>query len=219
MNREDAIQAQAAAQVYRALARVFAAEPTEQAFEELVQTAHLLGCDEFTVPWPSAADASAAFCERFVVPGGRMYVPLSENCITAAYRDDSAESADQDGMFRWGACSGPCTIHVAECYRAAGFDPEQVRAIAPSAAALRDDSLAVELFFMAHLATCHERAFEQESAVEGIRLWQERFLSDHLLKWAGKAADILARADNDVYARAAQLVEAWCKLDLERVRG
>ena len=144
---------------------------------------------------------------------------LSENCITVAYRDDSAESADQDGAFRWGACSGPCTTHVAECYRAAGFNPGQVREMAPSTAALRDDSLAMELFFMAFLATCSERALEQEHAAEGIRMWQERFLSDHVLNWVGKAADILTRADNDVYARAAQLVEAWCKLDLERVRG
>ena len=216
MNKEDAIQAQAAAQVYRVLARVFAAEPTERAFEELVQAAHLLGCDEFTAPWPGAADASAAFCERFIVPRGRMYVPLSENCITAAYKDDSAE---QGGAFRWGACSGSRIIHVAECYRAAGFNPEQVRKMAPSAAALRDDSLAMDLVFLAFLATCHERALEQEHAAEGMRMWQEHFLSDHLLNWVGKAADILARADNDVYARAAQLVEAWCKLDLERVRG
>ena len=144
---------------------------------------------------------------------------LSENCITVAYRDDSAESADQDGAFRWGACSGPCTIHVAECYRAAGFNPGQVREMAPSAAALRDDSLAMELFFMAFLAAYHAISLEQGDDASGLCAWQERFLSDHVLNWVGKAADILARADNDVYARVAQLVEAWCKLDLERVRG
>ena len=91
--------------------------------------------------------------------------------------------------------------------------------MAPSAAALRAYSHPMELFFMTFLATCSERALEQERAVEGIRMWQEHFLSDHVLNWVGKAADILARADNDAYARAAQLVEAWCKLDLERVCG
>lgn len=227
---EGAREACVAGEVYGVLARMFACGPTEQSYGELVRVAQLLACDEFAPEGIDVAAADAAFEARFVVPGGKAYVPLSENCIALA--GDRPAPAGEVGLpprITWGACTGSRSAHVAECYRAVGFSPDAVRAAAPAAAALRDDALAVELAFMAYLAACQAWALDGEGAdgailseaaaasAEQARAWQERFLHDHLLCWVGKAAAVMARTGDDLYTRAALLTEAWCKFDIERV--
>lgn len=226
---EAITEARAAGEVYGALARMFASAPTERSYAEFVQVACLLGCDGFAPGGVDFATAEAVFDARFVVPGGRTYVPLSENCIALAGEGPAA--AAENGTvpdpvspvsvprIAWGPLEGARSAHVAACYAAAGFDPDAVRMGSPEAATLRDDSLAVELAFMAYLAAGEAAAREagNEAQTRNARNWQARFLRDHLLMWVGRAAVVLARTGDDLYAQAALLAESWCKFDTERL--
>ena len=225
VENEATIEARAAGGVYGALARMFASASTERSYTEFIQVAHLLGCDEFAPGGVDFATAEAAFDARFVVPGGRMYVPLSENCIALAGEESAAVGngtvPDPVSVPRiaWGPLEGARSAHAAACYAAAGFNSDAVRAGSPEAATLRDDSLAVELAFMAYLAAGEAAAREvgDDARTQNARDWQARFLRDHLLTWVGRAATSLARTSDDLYARAALLVESWCKFDAARL--
>ncbi len=191
-------QALAACNVYAVLSDVFATEPTDAALSAVEAVAGLLG-----VSWEHV-DASEAFveryAERFAVPGSSLYVPLTENCVRMA--------GNQEGVLAFGPVDGAYREHVTRCYAAAGFVPALVLG--------HDDSLAAELSFMSYLAHAQVSS-ENEETFAAAEEWQRRFLIDHLLAWSQKAADALARAEDDAYARAANLVAAWCRVDAERV--
>lgn len=216
---EEVLTFRAAREVYCVLARMFADQPTQQSLDDFVQVAQLLGWQE-AVSHASVDAACEAFCKRFIVPSGKSFVPLSENCIAASSMSEDAQGAKERV---WGSLSGACTAHVAQCYLVAGFDVQSIRDSYFSGAVLREDSLAAELFFMAYLSDCYVNALESPDKLACERVymigrWLDSFLADHLLNWVGIAADILIQTDNDVFAQAAQLTLAWCALDAQRVR-
>ncbi len=193
-------EANAASNVYAALAAAFASEPCAEAVEGIAAVAGVLG-----VPWAEEVCIDSLrdrYVELFIVPRSACYVPLSENCIRAA--------ADKDGVFAFCQVDGPYREHVSKCYAAAGF-------VRPAGIA-HDDSLAAELSFMAFLAAAQFEA-ETEKAATCALDWQHRFLCDHLLAWVRKASEAILRVDDGYYARVAMLVAAWCETDAERVKG
>lgn len=216
---EAAVEARAAGEVYGVLARIFASALTECSYAEFVQVACLLGCDEFAPGGVDFASAEAVFDARFVVPGGRKYVPLSENCIALVGEHGTVPDPVSVPRIVWGPLEGARSAHVVACYAAAGFNPDAVREGSLEAATLRDDSLAVELAFMAYLAAGEAAAHEagDDARVQNARDWQARFLRDHLLTWVDRAATSLVRTSDDLYARAALLAESWCKFDAGRL--
>ena len=193
--REEAL---AASKVYASLATLFAAEPTDQAVQGVMDVARIL--DAHWAEEIHLDSLRARYADRFIVPSSVHYVPLSENCVRTA--------CNQCGVLTFGQVDGPYREHVSKCYAAAGFKR------LPSAC--HDDSLAAELSFMAYLAAAQANA-EADDVARAALNWQRRFLSDHLGAWVQAAARVLLRSDDDFYAHAAALADAWCEIDSERI--
>lgn len=191
-------EARAASNVYAALAAPFAAEPTAQAVQGVMSVSHIL--DAHWAEDVNIDSLQLRYADRFIVPSSAYYAPLSENCIRTA--------SEQCGALTFGQLDGPYREHVSKCYAATGFKRP--------AGCGRDDSLAAELSFMAYLAAVQANV-EADDVARAALDWQQRFLSDHLGAWTQTAMRVLLRSDDDFYAHAAALVDAWCELDLERI--
>lgn len=104
------------------------------------------------------------------------------------------------------------TLKVRECYRRFGLLPEEYPRVA-------DDSLALELGFMAELARRSAAVFESgdtdtlELTLRGAR----DFLTEHLLLWVPKLAERLDKAGGRFYPRLAHILDRFLKKDLETV--
>lgn len=207
VDEDCAQQAQAASGVYAVLAEVLMGSPTQAMLDDVARVAEAFGVEGFE---GVCADAVLAqrFDDRFVVPSTRVYVPLSESCIRGM--------DETDGVVTYGRVSDANSIHAARCYAAAGFDIDAGRRASAASLCQRDDALAIELAFMAHLASA-EAATCDEAAANHARMWQREFLQGHLLAWVDCAAACLVRTEDDFYARVAALAAAWCRLDVQRV--
>ena len=104
------------------------------------------------------------------------------------------------------------TLNVRECYRRFGLLPEEYPRVA-------DDSLALELGFMAELARRSVDAFEAndtdtlELTLRGAR----DFLTEHLLLWVPKLLERLNKTEGRFYPRLAHILDSFLKIDLETV--
>lgn len=104
------------------------------------------------------------------------------------------------------------TLKVRDCYRRFGLLPEEYPRVA-------DDSLALELGFMAELARRSADAFETNDAdtlyltLRGAR----DFLTEHLLLWVPKLLERLDKTDGRFYPRLAYILNSFLKKDLETV--
>ena len=103
------------------------------------------------------------------------------------------------------------TLRVRECYRRFGLLPEAYPRVA-------DDSLALELGFMAELAARSVDAFEREDP-EGIaRTLQGAldFLNEHLLIWIPQLLERIAGTETDrLYPRLVKILDSFIKKDRE----
>ena len=104
------------------------------------------------------------------------------------------------------------TLKVRDCYRRFGLLPEEYPRVA-------DDSLALELGFMAELARRAADAFETNDAdtldltLRGAR----DFLTEHLLLWVPKLLERLDKTEGRFYPRLAYILDCFLKKDLETV--
>ena len=104
------------------------------------------------------------------------------------------------------------TLKVRECYRRFGLLPEEYPRVA-------DDSLALELGFMADLARRSADAFESGDAdtldltLRGAR----DFLTEHLLLWVPKLLERLDKTEGRFYPQLAHILDSFLKKDLETV--
>ena len=138
------------------------------------------------------------YSERFFVPTGPLYVPLSECSVRGA--------AEEEGRVRYAPVSGARADHVLRCYRAVGFDYRALAGFGPAVGSLRPDSLAAELAFMAFLArAAAEAAGEDPAASERAAGLLRQFAREHANAWLPRAARLLAAGDDDLYARTAAL--------------
>ena len=107
------------------------------------------------------------------------------------------------------------TLAVREAYRAQGFIPKGYPVVA-------DDSLALELDFMAELAkaACDGFANGGEGYGEALNRLEASaaFLDGHLMVWIGRYLDALHQGGEDgFYSKAAALVDAFLSCDREAI--
>lgn len=104
------------------------------------------------------------------------------------------------------------TLKVRECYRRFGLLPEEYPRVA-------DDSLALELGFMAELSRRSADAFASgdTDTLDLILRGARDFLTEHLLLWVPKLLDRLDKTEGRFYPRLAHILDSFLKKDLETV--
>lgn len=105
------------------------------------------------------------------------------------------------------------TLKVRECYRRFGLMPEEYRRVA-------DDSLALELGFMAELAQRSADAFEaeQEDALQITLRGASDFLNEHLLLWVPQLLERLSKTKTDwLYPQLTRFLDSFLKKDQETI--
>ena len=103
------------------------------------------------------------------------------------------------------------TLKVRECYRRFGLLPEAYPRVA-------DDSLALELGFMAELAKRSAEASENADAAERNRNLRGSldFLNEHLLIWVPQLLERMAGTKTDwLYPRLVRVLDSFLKKDRE----
>ena len=126
--------------VAEACAEAFLNEPSAQIVDDVARVARALGDGRLDGVVADEA-LRQRYSERFFVPTGPLYVPLSECSVRGA--------AEEEGRVRYAPVSGAQADHVLRCYRAVGFDYRALAGFGPAVGSLRPDSLAAELAFMA----------------------------------------------------------------------
>ena len=104
------------------------------------------------------------------------------------------------------------TLKVRECYRRFGLLPEEYPRVA-------DDSLALELGFMAELARRAADALASgDTDTLNLTLHGARdFLTEHLLFWVPKLVERLDKTEGRFYPQLAHILDSFLKKDLETV--
>jgi len=119
-----------------------------------------------------------------------------------------------ESVYREGTVMGERTMDVLKAYRDAGLDPIDV-------AAVPGDHLGIELKFLA-LACYREAEARDAGDAKSASSWlarQARFLEGHLAVWVSAyCADVRQHTQEPYYLALADLVEAACRVDLDRVR-
>jgi len=119
-----------------------------------------------------------------------------------------------ESVFREGGVAGERTMGVLKAYADAGLDFD-------GGFSVPGDHLGVELKFLA-LACSREAEAREAGRVQAVSEWigrQARFLEWHLAPWVGSfCAEMRRYATEPFYHAVADLTEAACRLDLERVR-
>lgn len=194
--------------IMQACAEAFLNEPSDGVVGDLQRVAEALGDDRFSGIEPGA-DLRQRYYDRLFVPTSPVYVPLLEGSVRGA--------AEEDGRMRYGATSSSQADHVLACYRAVGFDYRALEGYESAVKALKPDSLAAELAFLAFLAGAAADAEGDAAAAQRAFELLAQFAREHAARWFSKAAACLAAGDDDLYARAAALaaeaLEAAVPLD------
>ena len=103
----------------------------------------------------------------------------------------------------------PQTLNVRDSYRSAGFLPMRYPAVA-------DDHIALELDFLANVATKARNSFDENdraACIQSLSIHRQ-FLDDHLLVWIDEYRNELAQDGmSDFYAAASSLAAAIAKRD------
>ena len=104
------------------------------------------------------------------------------------------------------------TLKVRQCYRRFGLLPEEYPRVA-------DDSLALELGFMAELARRAADALASgDTDTLNLTLHGARdFLTEHLLFWVPKLVERLDKTEGRFYPQLAHILDSFLKKDLETV--
>lgn len=104
------------------------------------------------------------------------------------------------------------TLKVRQCYRRFGLLPEEYPRVA-------DDSLALELGFMAELARRAADALASgDTDTLNLTLHGARdFLTEHLLFWVPKLLERLDKTEGRFYPQLAHILDSFLKKDLETV--
>lgn len=166
-------------------------EPTEQVVQDVRRVAEALGDTRFDGVEPGAP-LTQRYYDRFFVSASPFFVPLSESSVRGAF--------DEDGRTVYASTHSPKGDHAFLCYEAAGFDYRTLGGFEPAVKALKPDSLACELAFLAALGFHAAQADDEACACASIRLFEE-FAREHVGAWISQAARCLAAADDDFYAR------------------
>ncbi|MDN4470060.1 molecular chaperone TorD family protein [Gordonibacter sp. RACS_AR68] len=183
--------------VAEACAEAFLNEPSARIVDDVARVARALGDGRLDGVVADEA-LRQRYSERFFVPTGPLYVPLSECSVRGA--------AEEEGRVRYAPVSGARADHVLRCYRAVGFDYRALAGFGPAVGSLRPDSLAAELAFMAFLArAAAEAAGEDPAASERASELLRQFAREHANAWLPRAARLLAAGADDLYARTAAL--------------
>ncbi len=186
------------ATVLEACAGVLADRPTAESLSCLQQVAAVAGWVGFE-RFSAGVKLDQLFDQRFLVAGGSLYVPLSENSV----RHRKAEA----GRVAHGPVEGAYSAHVAACYEAAGFNWRDAMGNGLFAHAAPPDTLAAELLFTAWLVRSWvqpaESGAEQQSCHAAVLAKQ--FCEQHLSRWASDAAALLAVGEEDLFSQAAGL--------------
>ena len=182
---EKAQDARARAGLYRLLARMASQEPDGPFVEKLNapdfrQAVGVLGLEPPAAPAPEEAgkyceELAAEYARLFIVPGTSLH---------------PYESVRRGEKQLW----GDRTVEVQQAYHEAGFD------LAPEAHQI-PDHIAVELEFLAHLATEEAEQWEAGSREEAevLRHRQKAFLGDHLGVWGIEFASALKEETSQPY--------------------
>ncbi len=99
--------------IAEACAEAFLNEPSAQIVDDVARVARALGDGRLDGVVADEA-LRQRYSERFFVPTGPLYVPLSECSVRGA--------AEEEGRVRYAPVSGAQADHVLKCYRAVGFD-------------------------------------------------------------------------------------------------
>ncbi len=171
-------------------------EPSAAVLDDLARVAQALGDARFDGIAPSD-DLKQRYYDRLFVTSSAHYVPLIESSV--------ANRIEEGGRVSYGSTSSSKSDHVIRCYKTAGFDYAKMRGYPIAVKSLHPDSMASELAFMAFLA---EAAVEELEAGKGADCAGERLLRDFVkrhTRWFGDAARLMAKTDDDLYARVAAL--------------
>lgn len=179
-------------------ARVFSERPTDASVGAMRKIAGALGyedLDEFEM----SPEVDERFDERLAVPTSALFVPLRASAILQA--------SENGGKVTYGPLRGRASDWVTRCYHATGFEGDAARVSLDSLLPLADDSLPVELLFVASLlgSAADIAAEDRVEAAARLRLAHE-FVSGHLLKWLARASSYLERRSHDFYAACAAFV-------------
>lgn len=204
---ERALEARAAGLVYETLAEALLNVPDGPILSDVARAADLLGAEGLGC-FEASADLEQRYFDRFFVPSSPYFVPLSESCLL--------DAAVVDGARRYGPTAGPAIDHVERCYRSWSFEFSSLTGYPLAVKTLRADSLASELAFAALLARAESEARSEDEA-RRCRAWRKRFVDLHLARWVDQAAEAMAEADDDFFARLCALVAAWVALDRENL--
>ena len=191
---EKAAEARGFSVVFDACAEAFLDEPDEAIIDDVRKVAAALGQDGFD--FVADDDLKQRYYDRLFVTSTPYYVPLIESSVARG-------AEDEDGVMR--------------CYHTVEFDFQALSGYDLAVKSLHPDSLASELAF---LAFCKKREAEcwessDEAQAEHWAQLAAQFSKQHASRWVGKAADCLARTDEDFYAHACALAAAAAEALLE----
>lgn len=205
---EKAAEARGFSVVFDACAEAFLDEPDEAIIDDVRKVAAALGQDGFD--FVADDDLKQRYYDRLFVTSTPYYVPLIESSVARG-------AEDEDGVMRYASIQSDLTDHVLRCYHTVEFDFQALSGYDLAVKSLHPDSLASELAF---LAFCKKREAEcwessDEAQAEHWAQLAAQFSKQHAGRWVGKAADCLARTDEDFYAHACALAAAAAEALLE----
>lgn len=208
---DDAIEAKGRAGMYRFLASVYLAAPTQ----EVVDAVRAAGSSPFGFASAETAELLNVACRDgasleglkeefnalFVVPLGRYTAPFE-----AAFCDEREVA----GKTMRGLLMGPSTTAVKRCYAMAG---------ARIAVKELPDHIGCELAFMEFL--CNEEALTAErGAAALIRAREREFLAEHPARWARSLAKRIGeKASLSWYRAQGRLTADYIEHDLRSLGG
>lgn len=197
----DARYALDARVAYEVLAEALLNVPSERVLSDVRLVAQAMGRAEFD-QYQAAPELEQRYYDRFFVPTGGVFVPLSESRFS-----NVDETADR---IAYGPEANNGTDHVTACYRQVGFEYRALAGYDLAVQRLRPDSLASELAFLAYVHTvgCVQDATGELNAWDRFAL---QFLREHT-GWMTTAAQVMARTD-DLYARLCVLAVDVCAAD------
>lgn len=205
---ENAAEARSFSVVFDACAEAFLDEPSEAIVADVSKVAAALGQDGFNVVVDDAL--RQRYYDRLFVSSTPYYVPLIESSIARG-------GEGENGVMHYASTQSDLSDHVLRCYRTVGFDYQALSGYGLAVKSLHPDSLASELAF---LSFCKKREAEcwessDEAQAEHWARLASQFANQHLARWVSKAAECLARTDDDLYAFVCALAAAMTRVLFE----
>lgn len=189
--------------LFEAFASQFVCAPSEKSVQEAQLLIGQCGLADRLLGIPAVWDVAELrerFGNRFFVASSRVYVPLNESVLRTAQC--------VDGVWTYGTVQSRMVIHVAHCYRSAGFFTQAAVGETPFAKRLSPDHLAIELLFLAYLnrgiAQTHDNTVREKYLACAVA-----FAHDHAKKAVFAAAALAAEKTYDEYAALFEACSLW----------